>query len=63
MTEAIAMTEKPRLEFSDESLPDLEDLLAIATVTDVDVDAAATEWKDNPPDEEYINLLDAIDGE
>jgi hypothetical protein len=34
-------------------------LAAIATVTDDDVEAAAQAWRENPPDDEFVNLLDA----
>lgn len=51
---------EPKLQFPDESLPDIERLLSIADVTEDDVTAANQEWKDNPPDPEFELILEAI---
>lgn len=37
----------------------LEELLALAEVTEDDVSAAVEKWKDNPPDPEFENILEA----
>ena len=31
----------------------------IARITPADVETALQEWRDNPPDDEYVNILDA----
>ena len=40
-------------------LPDIEDLLKLAEVTEADIQAAIEDWKKNPADREFKNLLDS----
>ena len=42
-----------------EGLPPLADLMAIADVTEEDIQAAADKWVENPPDPDFQNILDA----
>ena len=42
-----------------EQLPPLAELMALADVTEEDVAVAAKKWRENPPDEEFQNILDA----
>lgn len=42
-----------------EDLPPLADLMDLADTTEEDVRAAADKWIENPPDEEFRNLLNA----
>lgn len=44
-----------------EDLPPLADLMELASVTQEDVQAAADKWLENPPDEEFRNVLNAED--
>lgn len=46
-----------------EELPPITDLESLSQVTEDDVTAAAQKWRGNPPDEEYINILDAEEAE
>jgi len=43
----------------DEELPPASELEGIAEVTEADVDGAVSEWEDNPPDDEFKNILEA----
>lgn len=40
-----------------EELGDVEELLAIAVVTEEDAIAAAEQWQNNPPDPDWDNVL------
>lgn len=40
-----------------EDLPPLADLMEIADCTESDIQAAADKWEENPPDEEFKNIL------
>lgn len=42
-----------------EELPPITDLEELSQVTEDDIEAAAQKWRDNPPSEEYTNILDA----
>lgn len=53
----------PKLQFPDDRLPPIEDLEAIATITEADVDAAVNAWENDPPDEKYKLLLKATEME
>lgn len=46
-----------------EDLPPLADLMEIADVTEEDAQAAADKWRENPPDPNFQNILDAEDQE
>jgi hypothetical protein len=43
----------------EKTLPSLELLLARADPTLNDVSDAAREWRNNPPDDEFVTILDA----
>lgn len=39
-------------------LPNIIELLAIAVVTDTDIQKAIQDWKNKPPNEIYTNLIE-----
>jgi len=47
------------LHFPNETLPPIDDLLALATVTAQDIEAAVLAWENNPPDDEFKLILRA----
>lgn len=46
-----------------EDLPPVADLMAIADVTEEDIQAAASLWARNPPDENFKLILEADNAE
>lgn len=47
------------LEFPDEELPPIEDLLQLADISEIDIEEAITAWEASPPDEEFKLILRA----
>ena len=45
--------------FPNQTLSPLEDLLALAEITAETIDEAVEDWRGDPPDEEFVNILDA----
>jgi hypothetical protein len=45
----------------DEPLMPLSELMAIATITDDDVQAAAAAWEADPPDPKFDGILKAVE--
>ena len=43
----------------DDKLPPIEELLNLGIVTEEDIDEAVQKWIDNPPDEEFAEVLEA----
>lgn len=43
----------------DEELIPLDELLALADVTEADIDSAIADWKANPPNDRWRNVMEA----
>ena len=48
-----------KISFPNQVLPPFEDLLKLADITEYIIEGIVQEWRDNPPDEEFVNILDA----
>lgn len=49
------------MHFPNQELPPIEDLLAIAEITEETVENAIALWEDNPPVREFANILNATE--
>ena len=52
-----------KLQFDPEELPPLDDLLAIASITDSNIAAASEAWRSDPPDPNFELILKAAEDE